>query len=824
MREVKPTQKPVPSSDIKDLFFNSGLLDIWATSLEHKYIDRFGNCHLTAAGMEWLFKELVETFKVDMNTAIVAAGYITIDSFQKGADLPNNEITLRNHILRDEANGEYYRWDGDLPKQVLAGSTPQSTGGIGKGAWVSVGDASLRTQLNQERRNEWPTLGSFQSLESNSCPSGKTTIKVGLLTLINWKIDGDFSKLAHTFESEPIKNEFDEYIIKTNNGDYTFVTQEIYDLRMDKKLSGWGYPANDDFPASLIKSLNALSTTFIDVPISITKDTVIDCNQIKSIASNIISDKNINTAINISADCRLFMKSPTNIDFDGVVFNGLEPATLMSQVRTGVWATNFNGLRYIDCKVIGFGDPINYTGGTCALWFAAQATTGAPEFIQTGNSIKGRVTNCEFEATGDRTTNFAVRAYTPFDSAEATCTDVIVEGSTFTGYNWNAVEFGGLGVQYCKMINNTAYKCGLTPFDLDKGCSYCEIDNCLVDGLRGNINTIAQPNTNAVAWHVQGVDASSGYAHHNKITNCRTVFYLSDMIAYPNEYALTSSAYSYSSEIKGVSLKVIYDVPKSDYIATKKKLYAVIFDTITDNVFENINSNFFTNGVFQFAGTNANLYPVSPCRFIGIRSDESLTGEYINIQRGVSAARQGQFVFDGLNMQTNMTNKTANTPIAFDVSGSSTHMLKVLNSTFTTSGATNLISAKTGSLMLDNVSELGESIQSDALIASNSTLVNIAVTNTYAGIGRTAFDAVNLNIFENQSTLVCAEINDISQPVGGSFEMRSSSTSNQPCNIPASRFRGFASINSSVGINSGGRTFRSWVNSANLWKLTNELF
>lgn len=149
MREVKPTQNPVPSADIKDLFFNSGLLDIWATSLERKYIDRFGNCHLTAAGMEWLFKELVEKFKVDMNTAIVAAGYITIDSFQQGAQLPNNEITLRNHILRDETTGEYYHWDGDLPKQVPAGSTPQSTGGIGKGAWVSVGDASLRSDLKK---------------------------------------------------------------------------------------------------------------------------------------------------------------------------------------------------------------------------------------------------------------------------------------------------------------------------------------------------------------------------------------------------------------------------------------------------------------------------------------------------------------------------------------------------------------------------------------------------------------------------------------------------------------------------------------------------
>nr|WP_282553214.1 M14 family zinc carboxypeptidase [Providencia rustigianii] len=84
-----------------------------------------------------------------MNIAIVAAGYITVDSFQQGADLPNNELTQRNHILRDETTGEYYRWDGDLPKQVPTGSTPQSTGGIGKGAWVSIGDASLRSELNK---------------------------------------------------------------------------------------------------------------------------------------------------------------------------------------------------------------------------------------------------------------------------------------------------------------------------------------------------------------------------------------------------------------------------------------------------------------------------------------------------------------------------------------------------------------------------------------------------------------------------------------------------------------------------------------------------
>lgn len=149
---VTPTQKPVPSSEIKDLLFNSGLLDEWATSLEREYIDRFGNSHLTAAGMEWIFNEMVEKFKVDMDEAIRAAGYVFLDSFQQGVNLPNNQITLRNQAVRDERNGNYYRWNGTLPKPVPAGSTPESTGGIFSpanltGLWVGVVDGRLRDDL-----------------------------------------------------------------------------------------------------------------------------------------------------------------------------------------------------------------------------------------------------------------------------------------------------------------------------------------------------------------------------------------------------------------------------------------------------------------------------------------------------------------------------------------------------------------------------------------------------------------------------------------------------------------------------------------------------
>ncbi|MBT0442326.1 tail fiber/spike domain-containing protein, partial [Morganella morganii] len=137
-----PTQNAVPSEAPRDLKFNSGKIDEFVTSLEHEYKDRFGRSHLTIEGIKWMFDQLVERFKVDMNQAIIAAGYIPMDSFQLGA-----EITKRNEILRDETTGEYYRWDGDLPKSVPVGSTPESSGGIGVGKWVGVGDASLRNEL-----------------------------------------------------------------------------------------------------------------------------------------------------------------------------------------------------------------------------------------------------------------------------------------------------------------------------------------------------------------------------------------------------------------------------------------------------------------------------------------------------------------------------------------------------------------------------------------------------------------------------------------------------------------------------------------------------
>ncbi|HCM9223962.1 hypothetical protein L8T14_03545 [Enterobacter bugandensis] len=131
---TQPTNLPVPSESPRDLKFNAGKIDEFVTSLVNTYVDRFGNEHYTIEGLRWLAQQ-----------AIAQYGWIPVGTFQDGATL-----TSPNQILKDTTDGEYYRWDGSfLPsgKVVPNGSTPESTGGVGTGAWLSVGDSVLRSQL-----------------------------------------------------------------------------------------------------------------------------------------------------------------------------------------------------------------------------------------------------------------------------------------------------------------------------------------------------------------------------------------------------------------------------------------------------------------------------------------------------------------------------------------------------------------------------------------------------------------------------------------------------------------------------------------------------
>jgi hypothetical protein len=129
------TGNPIGSAAAQDLYDNAQNLDHRENDLENEiWPDRLGVPRLTWHGIE-----------KQNQRAIAGYGWILINSFQSGATL-----NLPNQALKDEASGEYYRWDGDFGtsgKVVPSGSTPSSTGGIGKGAWLSVGDAVLRSQL-----------------------------------------------------------------------------------------------------------------------------------------------------------------------------------------------------------------------------------------------------------------------------------------------------------------------------------------------------------------------------------------------------------------------------------------------------------------------------------------------------------------------------------------------------------------------------------------------------------------------------------------------------------------------------------------------------
>lgn len=126
-----PTNLPVPSESARDLKFNAGKIDEFVTSLALQYIDRFGGKHYTIEGLRKLAFDAISGF-----------GWILVESFEDGATL-----TMPNQALLWESNGEYYRWAGTLPKTVPAGSTPDSTGGVGPDAWVGIGDAALKTML-----------------------------------------------------------------------------------------------------------------------------------------------------------------------------------------------------------------------------------------------------------------------------------------------------------------------------------------------------------------------------------------------------------------------------------------------------------------------------------------------------------------------------------------------------------------------------------------------------------------------------------------------------------------------------------------------------
>ena len=69
------------------------------------------------------------------------------------------EVNTQRDFIYSTATKSHYYWTGEFPKTIPAGSTPETTGGIGIGGWNIVGDGILRSELaDPDGATKYPEL------------------------------------------------------------------------------------------------------------------------------------------------------------------------------------------------------------------------------------------------------------------------------------------------------------------------------------------------------------------------------------------------------------------------------------------------------------------------------------------------------------------------------------------------------------------------------------------------------------------------------------------------------------------------------------------
>lgn len=116
------TGNPIGSTDARDLSDNAENFDKALGTLDATWTDRLGVTRDSFEGR------------------LAKGSFYRVGDFTTGYTLTNMRQTL-------EYNGHEYSWAGAFPKVVAAGATPETSGGIGAGAWIDRTDSTLRSFL-----------------------------------------------------------------------------------------------------------------------------------------------------------------------------------------------------------------------------------------------------------------------------------------------------------------------------------------------------------------------------------------------------------------------------------------------------------------------------------------------------------------------------------------------------------------------------------------------------------------------------------------------------------------------------------------------------
>lgn len=154
------TGNPIGSTDARDLSDNAENFDKALGTLDATWTDRLGVTRDSFEGR------------------LAKGSFYRVGDFTTGYTLTNMRQTL-------EYDGHEYSWAGAFPKVVAAGATPETSGGIGVGAWVDRTDVSIRSELITP--GGFGLIGSFSSYASLQSSSA---LPVGSkVHLLSWRDD-----------------------------------------------------------------------------------------------------------------------------------------------------------------------------------------------------------------------------------------------------------------------------------------------------------------------------------------------------------------------------------------------------------------------------------------------------------------------------------------------------------------------------------------------------------------------------------------------------------------------------------------------------------
>lgn len=167
------TGNPIESTDVRDMSDNAKNLDLFSSSSELSFDDRFGVERKTIHGMNSEFDGMIVGMNSEFDAQILNIGFTRVGTFLSGATLTNPRQTLLWDIA-DGGDGQEYGWSGTFPKIVPPSSTPSSTGGIAVGAWMSRFDPELRVQVREALRRSYAEAG--YNLVDGSFEAGGTLV------------------------------------------------------------------------------------------------------------------------------------------------------------------------------------------------------------------------------------------------------------------------------------------------------------------------------------------------------------------------------------------------------------------------------------------------------------------------------------------------------------------------------------------------------------------------------------------------------------------------------------------------------------------------